>query len=141
MTVRRWVVALTCAVALFGAACGDSEQTDLEDEAEPEGASSTSVEVSAANFAFSPPDVSVEAGAEIELTFTNEDDTQHTFTAEDLDLDLLAEGGDSQSATFTAPDSGSVEFFCKFHESMTGTIAVGGEAAGSGGSSDQDLDY
>jgi plastocyanin len=141
MTVRRWVVVLACCAVVFGAACGGGDdQTDIEDEGAPEGASNA-VEVSAANFAFSPPSVPVEPGAEIELTFTNEDTTQHSFTADDLGIDLVLDGGASDSTTFTAPDSGSVEFQCKFHQSMIGTITTDGSAAGSSGSDDQDLDY
>jgi plastocyanin len=137
---RRWIAALICVVALFGAACGDSEDTAEPEAAPAEG--SAAIEVTAANFAFSPASVPVEAGAEIELTFTNDDDTQHSFTSDDLGVDLVVDGGSSDSTTFTAPDSGSVEFVCKFHEPMKGTITTDGSAAGSGGSDDSgDLDY
>ena len=142
MSVRRWVVALTCAVALFGAACGGGDDTVEPDDAAAPAEGSSAIEVTAANFAFAPASVPVEAGAEIELTFTNDDDAQHSFTAEDLGVDLVVDGGSSDSATFTAPDSGSVEFVCKFHEPMKGTITTDGSAAGSGGSDDSgDMDY
>lgn len=145
MTVRRWVVALACATFFVAAACGS----------DPEGAGggdSGAVEVTAANFAFTPVLISVEAGSQVELTFTNDDDTQHSFTSDALAVDLAVDGGSSDSTTFTAPDSGVAEFHCKFHPTMTGTIATNGSGAGSGGSEDpgeedaggdtgDDLDY
>jgi plastocyanin len=129
-------------VALFGAACGGGDDAGEPDAAPAQEEGSSAIEVTAANFAFSPASVPVEAGAEIELTFTNDDDAQHSFTAEDLGVDLVVDGGSSDSATFTAPDSGSVEFVCKFHEPMKGSITTDGSAAGSGGSDDSgDMDY
>jgi plastocyanin len=142
MRLRGSVAGLACVVALFGAACGGgSEQTDLEDTPADEGGGGA-IEVVAENFAFSPTSIPVEAGSEIELTFTNNDDTQHSFTAESAGVDLVVDGGASDSATFTAPDSGSIDFVCKFHASMTGTISTDGSGAGGAGSDDsQDLDY
>jgi plastocyanin len=139
MKVRWLVVGLTCVVASFGAACGSEESPPAEGAPE---SGSNGVEVVAANFAFSPTSVPVEAGAEIELTFTNDDDAQHSFTADDLGVDLVVEGGSSDSTTFTAPDSGSVDFVCKFHQSMTGTISTDGSGSGGAGSGEsEDLDY
>ena len=140
MKVRWLVVGLTCVVGLFGAACGDGEG-QIEDEGAPD-SDAGAVTVTAANFAFSPTSVPVEAGAEIELTFTNDDDTQHSFTADEIGVDLVVDGGGSDSTTFTAPDSGSVDFVCKFHESMAGTISTDGSGSGGAGSGEsEDLDY
>ena len=143
MTARRSILALACIVGLFGAACGNEEPASTDGATEPAEAS-TGLEVSAANFAFSPTSVPVDPGAEIELTFTNDDTTQHSFTAEGLGIDLVVEGGASDGTTFTAPDSGNVEFVCKFHEAMRGVITTDGSGAGGAGSDDndsQDLDY
>lgn len=143
MAIRRWVVGAVCLLGLFAAACGGGEGEDAGQDA---GDASGAIEITAANFAFSPLLVPVEPGAEVELTFTNDDDTQHSFTADDLGVDLVLEGGTSDTTTFTAPDSGSVEFHCKFHDSMRGLISVDGSGGGSGGSGDpgeesDDLDY
>lgn len=143
MTVRRWVVAVACVSTLFGAACGGGDDPEgAEGAPQPDEAAGNSIEVTAENFAFSPTSLPVEAGARIELTFTNNDDTQHSFTAEDLGIDLVVDGGSSDNAAFTAPDSGGVDFVCKFHGSMTGTITTDGSGAGGAGSEDSDdLDY
>jgi plastocyanin len=145
VTVRVWIVGIACVVALFGAACGGEEPATDNGDANGSEAGSNGVEVVAENFAFSPTSIPVEAGAEVELTFTNNDDTQHSFTAESLGVDLVVDGGSSDSATFTAPDSGEADFVCKFHESMTGTITTDGSGAGGSGSGESDdsgdLDY
>jgi plastocyanin len=142
VTVRGWVVAVACVSALFGAACGGGDQENLGDVPKPDEAAGNAVEVTAENFAFSPTSLPVEAGVRTQLTFTNNDGTQHSFTAEDVGVDLVVDGGSSDNVAFTAPDSGGVEFQCKFHESMTGTITTDGSGAGGAGSEDSDdLDY
>lgn len=139
MTVRRWVIVLACAT-LFVAACG-SDPESPGNGGTNDGAST--VEVTAANFAFTPVLISVDAGAQVELTFTNDDDTQHSFTSDALGVELVVDGGGSDTTTFTAPDSGVAEFHCKFHPKMTGTIATQGSDAGAGTSQDpgDDSDY
>lgn len=145
MTIRGWVVGIACVTALFGAACGSEEPSTDDGGSNGSETSANGVEVAAENFAFSPTSIPVEAGAEVELTFTNKDDTQHSFTAEDLDVDLVVDGGGSDTTTFTAPDSGEVAFVCKFHESMTGSVTTDGSGAGGSDTGDSedsgDLDY
>lgn len=143
MRLRRSVAGLACVVALFGAACGGSDpESTTPDDAAPEEAAGGAIEVVAENFAFSPTSIPVEAGSEIELTFTNNDDTQHSFTADSAGVDVVVDGGGSDTTTFTAPDSGSIDFVCKFHASMTGTISTDGSGAGGAGSGEsEDLDY
>jgi plastocyanin len=145
VATRRWILALVAAVALVGAACGSEEPaTDPGDDT---GGGDTSIDLTAVNFGFSPTSFEVEGGAEITVNFTNEDDTQHSFTAADVGADLTLEGGSSDTTTFTAPASGEIEFVCKFHNTMKGTITVAGTSAGGGGSEDSgsdqsdDLDY
>jgi plastocyanin len=131
---------LGCLVVLVAAACGNSAPSD--GSGTTGGASSATLDVTADNFAFSPTSLSVDPGASVELTFTNNDSPTHSFTADGIGVDLVVDGGSSDSATFTAPDSGTIEWHCKFHSTMKGTITVGGAPA-SGQTSDQsdDLDY
>ena len=140
MTLRRWMVAVSCVLLFLSAACGSDPEP-----AGDGGDGSGTVEVTAANFAFSPVLISVDAGTEIELTFTNDDDTQHSFTSDALAVELVVDGGGTDTTTFTAPDSGAAEFHCKFHPAMTGTIATDGSDAGgsddSGAGTSDDMDY
>jgi plastocyanin len=128
---------LACLLSLGAVACG-SEDEGGSTESEGEDSSGTeTVEVSAADFSFTPEAVNVAAGAEVTVTFTNEGEAPHTMTSDDLELDIAADPGESADGTFTAPDSGTVEFHCEVHPDMTGQIVVEGSEAGSGGSEDE----
>ncbi len=121
------------AVAGFGVAllllvgCGEAGDEGTGGSAGGGGAADAeTIQLTASDFAFDPTEIAVEPGQEVALTLTNEDDVTHSFTAEDLDVEVVADGGGSESTTFTAPDEGAVEFHCKFHSDMTGEISVGG---------------
>jgi plastocyanin len=77
--------------------------------------------VSVKNFAFAPPSLSVAVGTTV--TWTNEDTTAHTVTADDgtFDSKNIASG-----ATFTQTfdTAGSFAYHCTLHPNMTATIEV-----------------
>lgn len=73
------------------------------------------------NFAFSPADITVHPGQQVE--WTNEDPTVHTVTA----VNRLFNSGDlSQGKTFTYTftKAGSYNYLCLIHQFMTGTVTV-----------------
>jgi amicyanin len=77
--------------------------------------------VQIADFAFSPPTLTIVAGESV--TWTNADPVVHTATStsgafDSGDLDP----GESYSFTFTTP--GTYDYVCTPHPSMTGTIVV-----------------
>ena len=114
------------AVLMVLSACGE------EGGGSTGGGAGKSVTVTAEDFAFSPDSLDLDAGEEVELTFENRDDVDHSFTIEDPSFEIEAEGGASTTGTFTVPDSG-VEWICKYHpDQMKGTIEVGGAAGGGG---------
>ena len=130
------ILALMVVLALT-AACGSEDEGGSTESKGDDSSGSTAVEVSAADFSFTPEAVSVPAGAEVTVTFTNGGEAPHTMTADDLELDIAADPGDSADGTFTAPDSGSVDFHCEVHPDMTGQIVVEGSEAGAGGGEDK----
>jgi cytochrome c oxidase subunit 2 len=141
MGLKRFAaVAVVAGLFLLGA-CGDDEGSS---DGSSDGGSSDAqtIEVTASDFAFDPDTFEVEGGGEVEVSLTNDGDVEHSFSIEDPEFEIEAEGGDSATGTFTAPDDGSVEFFCKYHpDQMTGEITVGGTAAGgsdSGGTDTSD---
>ena len=77
--------------------------------------------VTVANFAFSPPTVTITAGDTV--TWTNEDSAVHTATSTTgaFDSGDLAQG-ESYSFTFTTP--GTYAYLCTPHPDMTGEIVV-----------------
>jgi plastocyanin len=120
---KRYVLLFVAAGVLAFVACGDDNGEGGGGSGN--GSATQSVDLTAQDFAFDPSTIEVDSGAEVELTFNNEDDVEHSFTAEDLDAEVEAEGGESATTTFTAPESGTVEFFCKYHpDQMTGEISV-----------------
>jgi LPXTG-motif cell wall-anchored protein len=81
------------------------------------------------NFAFSPKSITVNVGDTV--TWTNEDDVEHSATAKDGSFDTgLLGNGKSRSQTFNT--AGTFQYICKPHPFMHGTITV---AAASGGGS------
>ena len=140
------LIALLAVCLLGAAACGDSSDDQDPPPRGDEGAAATAT-VRATDFAFDPTLIEVDAGEEVEVTFVNAGNVAHTFTAEDVDVDVEAATGEEADVSFTAPDEdATITFVCRFHPSqMTGEIVVGGGsgAGGSGGgSSDSDsFDY
>ncbi|HET7481368.1 MAG TPA: cupredoxin domain-containing protein [Actinomycetota bacterium] len=128
--MRKLFAGLVMAVVALTACGGGSDSTSGTTDAG--GGGGKPVTVTAKDFAFSPNEITVDPGEEVELTFQNDDTTTHTFTSDDIDVDLSVDGGKSGTATFTAPDSGTVEWHCSIHSSMTGTIKVGDAGADSG---------
>jgi plastocyanin len=90
--------------------------TPVAEEAAPE-----NVAVEIVDFAFSPQTLEIAAGTTV--TFTNNDTSPHTATADDDSFDTAAiDPGFSASVTFDTPDT--YTYFCRYHEKMTGTIVV-----------------
>ncbi len=123
MGAKRYVLFFVAAGVLAFGACGDDNGDGGGGSGN--GGATQSVDLTAQDFAFDLSTIEVDSGAEVELNFNNEDDVEHSFTAEDLDAEVEAEGGESATITFTAPESGTVEFICKYHpDQMTGEISV-----------------
>jgi len=68
---------------------------------------------------YGPMPTGVRAGDIIE--WTNHDILEHSATARDGHFDIDLKPGASGRITAAA---GAIEFFCKFHPTMTGTVAV-----------------
>ena len=63
-------------------------------------------------------------GGEVSVFVDNQDGTLHTFTIEELDVDLDVPASKSARVTFDA-EPGEYEFFCRPHEEdMKGTLTV-----------------
>ncbi|RPJ50379.1 MAG: hypothetical protein EHM21_05110 [Chloroflexi bacterium] len=78
-------------------------------------------EVLIQNFVFTPPSLTIPVGTTV--TWTNEDQAQHTATADDKSFDSgpLAQGA---SFSFTFTKEGTFPYICTFHPNMVGTIIV-----------------
>jgi plastocyanin len=77
--------------------------------------------VAIADFSFSPDTTQVSAGTEV--TWHNEDPTEHTVTAVDGDFGSEALGS-GQSFTFRFDEPGRYAYFCEIHPDMTAVLSV-----------------
>lgn len=82
------------------------------------------IEMTTADFEFQPEEIEADSGT-VGVFITNEDPATHTFTIEELDVDLVIPQGASVRVEFDA-EGGEYEFTCVPHEGsgMTGTLAV-----------------
>lgn len=72
---------------------------------------------------FNRADIDAESGA-ISVHVTNKDDTRHTFTVDEVGVDLNLPPNSSQRVTFTA-DPGTYRFYCRPHTpGMEGVLIV-----------------
>ena len=81
------------------------------------------LELVAKDIEFEQTSLQAEAGG-VSVFVDNEDSTLHTFTIEELDVDLDVPASKSARVTFDA-EPGEYEFFCEPHkEDMKGTLTV-----------------
>jgi plastocyanin len=121
---RRYaVIAIVLGLGVAATACGNSPATSSSSA----GGGGSGPTVTAQNTAYNPTTITVPAGTQVTITLVNKDTVSHTLTFDDNSQSVQADGGQTQTLTFTAPASGAtIAFHCKFHASMHGTITVGG---------------
>jgi len=135
-TRKLSIVIGVTAVVLLLAACSSSSSSSSSSAAggattSPAAAGTdvsgkTTFAIDAQDFSFSPNALTGSAGQSLSITVTNKGSATHTFTIDSENVDVELAPGDSQKVTVTFPESGSVEFYCKFHVSsgMKGTLQV-----------------
>ena len=112
VTLGVTVVALT--------ACARERSGDVHEGA----AGSDAVEVVLQDDAFLPDDLTLRAGAEVDVEVRNEGSNGHNFTIDALDLSTgTVEPGEVVTATFVVPNE-TTEYHCTFHPGMRGEIVA-----------------
>ena len=146
---------IATALSLFAAAgCGgygggskDSEEgtttTIAGEQAESHGTKDVSsesgkVEIELYDNYFEPTVLEGKPGQKVELELKNEGKAAHTFTISDQMVDKEVQPGDETETEVTFPQSGQLEFVCKFHQSsgMIGALQVGSSSGASTSTSD-----
>lgn len=82
----------------------------------------TTTTVDIQNSTFAPGCVSTAAGQTLSLH--NGDDTPHTFTVKDTDIDVKIEGGQTASASLEGIAPGTYAVTCLYHPQMTESLQV-----------------
>ena len=121
---KRVFVALFAAALLVAACGGGDDATETAPDNDAGGAQPLPVTVTAANLAFDQDALTAHATHEVELTLVNDDSTAHTFTIDELDVDVEAGPGEEATTTFTPDEIGTLEFYCRFHPAMKGELKV-----------------
>jgi plastocyanin len=104
-----------------GGAYGDEGGSDDDDSTTTAAAGGGAGAVTVAGFEFTPGEVEVAVGDEV--TWSNEDDTTHTVTADDGSFDHSLDGAGT-SAAQTFDEAGEYAYHCEIHASMQGTVVV-----------------
>ena len=108
---RAQPVAGTIAAALFVAAAAAFPGAHARAE---------TIRVEVKSLAFSPAQVTARVGDTIE--WANTDFLAHTATAKNRDWDVQLPANSKK--TLVLKKAGTVEYFCRFHPNMTGTLMV-----------------
>lgn len=133
-TISGLAAALTATLAFV--ACGSSSNGSTG------GGGGNTVNLTAMDFSFSPTQLSVPAGASVTVDLTNSGKTEHSFTLDNGGASVDIDAGKTATANFTAPQSGTLTFHCKYHPTqMTGSISIGGSGGGSSSSSSGGAGY
>jgi plastocyanin len=80
-----------------------------------------------ADLKFDPAEVTVQAGADIRVTFENRASVPHNLTFQgppNVATATIVAAGASETLAFTAPDAGEYAFVCTLHPGMGGTLLV-----------------
>ncbi len=87
---------------------------------------------------FEPTVLKGTPGQKVELELKNEGENPHTLTISDQSVDKEIQPGDEGEVDVTFPQSGQLEFVCRFHESkgMIGALQAGSSSGASTTTSD-----
>ncbi|MDP9341808.1 MAG: cupredoxin domain-containing protein [Actinomycetota bacterium] len=147
-TVWKSVLVLV-AVVLLGAACSSNSETTTGGSTGPSESGSaggtitigsdtannhgskdvsgqSSIAVEQDDFYFNPTIITGTAGQKVTIKLENEGSTTHNFSLEDQNIDQDVTQGQDATVTVTFPQSGTLEFYCKFHRAsgMVGELSV-----------------
>jgi plastocyanin len=118
--MRSSVLAMALAICIL------SIQRPLYAHAATTKATAQRVNITAANFAFSPTTITLKKGQKVTFALRNTDKVKHNLTITALKVNKNVLGGKTGQVTLTLKTAGTYEFHCEYHpQQMKGTIAVG----------------
>jgi len=131
---RGTLFGLVLVLGLVAASCGGGDEggtitidgQSANDHGSKDVSGETSVEFEMDDFYFNPTVLQGTAGETITLEVTNEGENEHSFTSDGLGVDEEVEAEGTTTIEITFPDSGQVEFHCKYHadKGMRGAVEV-----------------
>ena len=117
-------VATACSSGSSSTAAGGTTSSGGEPPTNVAGKSSTTM--SAEDFFFTPATLDGAADQKLTITLSNDGSVPHNFSIDDQSIDVTLEPGQQKDIQVAFPQSGSVQFFCSFHQSsgMVGLLEV-----------------
>ncbi len=132
-TIRRNIVMAGLAVVLVVLMMGCAPAA-VEPDPLPEPGEETEAVVSVTagpGSVFNPEVITVDLGQSVQLVVENLNSINHTFTIDELDIDIRIAPGEQQEITFTPTETGIFEFYCTEpghrDQGMVGLLGVGEE--------------
>ena len=118
--------ALLIALMLVASACGGDEGggsitvsgEKANDHGSQDVSGETEVDLELDNFYFAPTVLTGSAGETLTLHLENEGGAEHNFSLTDQGIDQDVEPGEKAEVSVTFPDSGTLVFFCEYHQNM-----------------------
>jgi plastocyanin len=123
--MRVYGVIVIGVMMLTTVACSSSDDNgDTGNTGDSGGAAvPTTSKIGIADFQYEPSTLSIAAGS-TDITVTNSDTTDHTFTLDDGAVDQTVAAGETVTVTVEGTSGESLGFHCEIHPQMTGTLDV-----------------
>jgi plastocyanin len=129
------VLAILLVLALVATACSKKESESktitiagqtANDHGTKEVSGESSLELEQDNFYFDPTVLKGTPGQKLTIELSNEGSALHNFSIPDQSIDQDVQPDAKGEVTVTFPDSGTLVFFCKYHQSqgMVGALEV-----------------
>ncbi|MQA98858.1 MAG: hypothetical protein GEU78_00960 [Actinobacteria bacterium] len=138
MPTKIGLLAILSAAVLGLTGCGEGTAEGGDDD-QPEGGGAE-LFVEAHDFRFEIEGATLpESGQDVTVRMVNEGDAPHTFSSEEVGLDIEADPGGEGEGTFTVPDDGTSDFQCNIHpDQMKLTLTTGEPASSDTGSGESE---
>lgn len=126
-TGSAFSLALLIALMLVAASCGGGDEEGgtitvggekANDHGSQDVTGESELDLELDDFYFEPTVIDGTAGETLTLHLENEGSTEHNFSVKDQGIDQDVEDGGKADVTVTFPDSGTLVFFCKYHQDM-----------------------
>jgi plastocyanin len=119
--IRRLILAAAAVVLTVSFAAGCSSDDGSGSGDSPSDIVPTTAAIGIADFVFVPSTVTVASGT-TDITITNSDTADHTFTLDDGSVDQAISAGATVTVSVTVSEPAG--FHCEIHPQMTGTLNV-----------------
>ena len=119
-------LALVIALMLVATACGGDEEggtttvggKQANDHGSEDVSGEGELDLELDDFYFSPTELTGTAGEQLTLHLENEGSTEHNLSVTEQNVDQDVEPDGTAEVTVTFPESGTLVFFCKYHQNM-----------------------